>query len=386
MDLVPSLDLRLVSNLGLGASPCRGLSGFRPRYASHKTEPLHLKDVRSALLHQICCIVSLQMSSLLLSGASGAIFGAALTASGVYSPSVIISQLRLGNFHMIKSFIAASACSALIVVAANRAKYAKLSHRTDSTYGWFMRYDANVVGGLLQGVGMALTGACPGTVLIQLAVGVRSAWNVAVGCIIGGIAFVKLGQHLKRARVEATSTPAKYTVQENLGLSTTSTVLLYEVLCLVMIAAATLLGPTREHWLNPILGGLLIGVAQATSVLFTRKTLGVSSAWEDVGKYVWSVVDGVSSPAPTNIVFATGVMAGAKIISEYIPPVSEAGGPNVTLLAALAGGFSLIFGARLAGGCPSGHGISGMATMSLSSFITVASMFGGGIATALLLQ
>ncbi|EXJ56942.1 hypothetical protein A1O7_07286 [Cladophialophora yegresii CBS 114405] len=325
------------------------------------------------------------MSSLLLSAASGGIFGAALTASGVYSPSVITSQLRLGNFHMIKSFVTASACSALIVVAANRTKYAKLSRRTDSSYGWFMRYDANVVGGLLQGVGMALTGACPGTVIVQLALGIKSAWYVATGCILGGIAFVKLGQHLRRARSDPPSGPPKYTIQETLGISTTTTVLLWEILCLLMITAATYLAPIRDHWLNPIVGGLLIGIAQATSVLFTRKTLGVSSAWEDVGKKFWSVVDGTSAPAPTNIVFATGVMAGSKIISQYIPTLSEAGGPTITPLAALAGGFSLIFGARLAGGCPSGHGISGMATMSLSSFITVASMFGGGIASALLL-
>ncbi|KAJ9610513.1 hypothetical protein H2200_005290 [Cladophialophora chaetospira] len=323
--------------------------------------------------------------SLLLSAASGSIFGAALTASGVYSPSVIISQLGLSNFHMIKSFVAASACSALIVVAANRAKYAKLSHRTDSSYGWFMRYDANVVGGLLQGIGMALTGACPGTVLVQMAVGVKSAWNVAAGCTLGAIAFVKLGQHLRRAKSETPSRPAKYTVQENLGLSTTSTVLLYEILCLVMITAATLLGPTRDHWLNPIVGGLLIGVAQATSVLFTRKTLGVSGAWEDVGKYFWSLLGGIAGPAPNNIVFGSGVIAGARIVSQYIPPIAESA-PSVNSLAALAGGFSLVFGARLAGGCPSGHGISGMATMGLSSFITVASMFGGGIASALLLQ
>ncbi|RJE17135.1 hypothetical protein PHISCL_10528, partial [Aspergillus sclerotialis] len=63
------------------------------------------------------------------------------------------------------------------------------------------------------------------------------------------------------------------TVQEKLGLSTNSMILLYETLCLVMIGAATFLAPTRDHWLNPIVGGLLIGVAQATSVLFTRKTL-----------------------------------------------------------------------------------------------------------------
>jgi hypothetical protein len=43
---------------------------------------------------------------------SGAIFGAAVTAAGVYSPSVIISQMKLEDFHMMKAFIAASASSA----------------------------------------------------------------------------------------------------------------------------------------------------------------------------------------------------------------------------------------------------------------------------------
>ena len=46
---------------------------------------------------------------------------------------------------------------------------------------------------------------------------------------------------------------------------------------------------------------------------------------------------------------------------------------------AVAGGVLLIFGAHLADGCPSGHGISGLATFSMASFVTVAAMFGGGI-------
>jgi hypothetical protein len=46
--------------------------------------------------------------------ASGAIFGAALTASGVYSPTVIIDELYLRDFHMLKTFIAASASSAYV--------------------------------------------------------------------------------------------------------------------------------------------------------------------------------------------------------------------------------------------------------------------------------
>ena len=42
-------------------------------------------------------------------------------------------------------------------------------------------------------------------------------------------------------------------------------------------------------------------------------------------------------------------------------------------------------GARIAGGCTSGHGISGMAQLSVGSTLAVAAMFAGGILTATLL-
>jgi hypothetical protein len=51
-------------------------------------------------------------SATLKSIASGAIFGGALTVAGVFSPSVIIGQMKLEDFHMMKVFIAASASSA----------------------------------------------------------------------------------------------------------------------------------------------------------------------------------------------------------------------------------------------------------------------------------
>ena len=47
------------------------------------------------------------------------------------------------------------------------------------------------------------------------------------------------------------------------------------------------------------------------------------------------------------------------------------------------GGFILVFGARLAGGCPSGHGISGMGHLVLRSLLAVPAMFAGAIATRL---
>jgi len=45
---------------------------------------------------------------------TGAAFGAALTASGVYQPSVILSQLKFENFHMLQTFLTGAAGSTCV--------------------------------------------------------------------------------------------------------------------------------------------------------------------------------------------------------------------------------------------------------------------------------
>ena len=52
---------------------------------------------------------------------------------------------------------------------------------------------------------------------------------------------------------------------------------------------------------------------------------------------------------------------------------------------AFMGGFLILFGARLAGGCTSGHIISGMSQLAVSSTIFAAAVFAGGIGTAKLM-
>ena len=53
---------------------------------------------------------------------------------------------------------------------------------------------------------------------------------------------------------------------------------------------------------------------------------------------------------------------------------------------AFAGGFLILFGARLAGGCTSGHIISGITQLAVSSMLFAAAVFGSGILTARLLK
>jgi uncharacterized protein len=54
-------------------------------------------------------------------------------------------------------------------------------------------------------------------------------------------------------------------------------------------------------------------------------------------------------------------------------------------MVAFLGGVILMFGARLAGGCTSGHGISGSLQLALSGWVFFGSVFVSGIVTALLL-
>ena len=55
-------------------------------------------------------------------------------------------------------------------------------------------------------------------------------------------------------------------------------------------------------------------------------------------------------------------------------------------LNAFIGGFFLLFGARLAGGCTSGHVISGITQLSVSGLLFGAGVFATGILTAKLLR
>jgi len=68
-----------------------------------------------------------------------------------------------------------------------------------------------------------------------------------------------------------------------------------------------------------------------------------------------------------------------------LPPMWQARFGNSSprrLLHAFIGGVLLLFGARLAGGCTSGHMMSGISQLTLGSFVFGVSIFASGIFTA----
>lgn len=59
--------------------------------------------------------------------------------------------------------------------------------------------------------------------------------------------------------------------------------------------------------------------------------------------------------------------------------------PSSRVLNAFLGGFLIIFGARMAGGCTSGHIISGITQLAMSGLVFAAAVFATGILTAKIL-
>jgi uncharacterized membrane protein YedE/YeeE len=81
-------------------------------------------------------------------------------------------------------------------------------------------------------------------------------------------------------------------------------------------------------------------------------------------------------------------LSGAR--RQAISPIWQRTMGTSTLAArapiAFLAGFIMLFGARIAGGCTSGHGISGIAQLSVGSTLAVTAMFAGGILLAALLR
>lgn len=88
-----------------------------------------------------------------------------------------------------------------------------------------------------------------------------------------------------------------------------------------------------------------------------------------------------------------GLLIGGFAMSRFGPkaaPVSRVHARETTdrsrYVDAFVGGFLILFGARLAGGCTSGHIISGMTQLAVSSTVFAAAVFAGGMGTARLLK
>lgn len=157
---------------------------------------------------------------------------------------------------------------------------------------------------------------------------------------------------------------------------------------------------------SPYLAGGLIGLLAVAALVIASKPIGASSAYAGLAglvgrvlapRHIASLKYFRDNPPAINwsILFVLGTIAGAWLAASgggeftgtYLQDmwVTRFGPDSHVLrtIVAFIGGCLMAFGARVAGGCTSGHGISGALQLSVGSWISVICFFIGGIAVAM---
>ncbi|MCA8943731.1 MAG: YeeE/YedE family protein [Planctomycetes bacterium] len=167
----------------------------------------------------------------------------------------------------------------------------------------------------------------------------------------------------------------------------------------------------QPRW-SPYVVGAAIGVLSWITFGFMGKALGTSTtlvraagALESIAApehveqnaYFAKYLGTAAEPKPVFewqfalvLLLGVGALIAARLAGskrrEYVPELwRERFGDSKALRygAAFVGGAVMLFGARLAGGCTSGHGISGGLQLAVSSWTFVISMLVAGVVTAL---
>jgi uncharacterized membrane protein YedE/YeeE len=164
-----------------------------------------------------------------------------------------------------------------------------------------------------------------------------------------------------------------------------------------------------RKYLNPYIGGVLLGLVLLTANFVAGRGLGASGAIKSVVAGTMNTVapsavensgfikefkqSHAGNPMKTWLVFEmlgvivggflSGAIAGRlKLKVEHAPGITS----KKRLWLALGGGILFGFGSQLGRGCTSGAALSGMAVLSLGGFVTMMAIFGTAFAFAYLFR
>jgi hypothetical protein len=160
----------------------------------------------------------------------------------------------------------------------------------------------------------------------------------------------------------------------------------------------------REARWSPYAVGLGIGILSCFSFLISRKPLACSTSFAKTSGMIERLFLGkkveqkpyyrkMGLAVDWQWMLVVGIVIGSLISAllsgdfswQWVPSLWAAefgGSPLLRVIVALLGGVCIGFGSRWAGGCTSGHGISGTLQLAVSSWISAICFFIGGILTA----
>ena len=317
----------------------------------------------------------------------GFIFGFAFEKSDVFAPVSIRGQFTFEHWAMFKMFFAALSASCFSWCLARKitpirfalVRAAFLGEDGEDVVGQNLR--GAMMGAGILGAGMAIAAACPGMVTVQVGSGVATAWITILGGLAGALTYGFLDPSLAawsaKSKSLVGSADAKFGLNYNylligLGLGCAAAAVVLELVVPFKDELSPPIPDTNsifsmKRW-PPAISGAIIGGLNLPLITLGPfpRSLGCSSAYYTVVSQ-WLLVSPQCQAKYQNLesmrkgvnnwwqVFFVGTaVLGAWVSAETTNSIGRA--PGVAWYEAFIGGFMMLFGARQAGGCTSGHG------------------------------
>ncbi|MCA9156692.1 MAG: YeeE/YedE family protein [Planctomycetales bacterium] len=159
----------------------------------------------------------------------GVIFGFLLQKGGVAKYHVLVGQLLLVDYTVVKVMLSAVIVGALGIHFLHRAGLVEMHVKPT-------RFASNTLGGLLFGVGFALSAYCPGTGAAALGQGNYDAIAMVVGMIAGSFVFAEMSGWISR-HIDPIGDRGKLTLYDLLPANRTLVVMGSVALLVVVLIA-----------------------------------------------------------------------------------------------------------------------------------------------------
>ena len=318
------------------------------------------------------------MGSTLLIVFLGFVFGSLLSYARLNTFDVISGLALRENFAVLKTLMLAIGTGAVLLSLEVYFGMASYHIKPFVTGGLLL-------GGLFFGAGMAILGYCPGTLPITLGEGRPDALMGIIGGLVGGWYFTIL--HPVISPILGPDLGKLSLLQSTGGFNPVFFLILIVISLTLIYFSFKIRGKNEaknKRWMWSGLGlAILNPIVFATAV--SNRPIGASTSFPYVADKLTGLTGNdyfqqIATPGHWEVIFLGGALIAGFVLSLIRKDFGftliqdnwkRLKGESVRkrVLWSFLGGFILIFGARMAGGCTSGHILSGDMQLAFSSYL-----------------
>jgi len=319
----------------------------------------------------------------------GFLFGAILQHANLNKYNTIAGMATLENLTVAKTIAFAIGLGAILINLEISLGFASYHVKPVLLTGVML-------GGIIFGAGMAILGYCPGTLAISLGQGSLDALTGIIGAIAGALVFTLLWPGIQSILGPDLGTISLHTIAGDGFVFYLLLFILGGIFMGIAFWLNRLDGKSNYKWLYSGIG-LAVLAALVFLTATTNRVVGASSTYPYLAGLLGGLTDHpyflkVEKSGNWELIFLSGAfLAGllfallkrefrlTMIHDHWIKYKGHT--PVKRAVWSFTGGFILLFGARMAGGCTSGHVISGGMQLAVSSLVFAIFVFAGLLIT-----